>query len=474
MRTGENTSLLVPVNYGAWRGAALNGIQKSYLHDFTEIDDAVVGGRATLLQQSIGRKSAVMRVSINHHPIQVYVKEDNLEQMGMRKLVKDNVQPSHLWRSWQRASQLMEAGIPVQPPIAILTLRRWGVIRKMVYVCEYMPDMTPLSDVMSETCASDDCVAKTGMLKAVASRLRFMHDQGFSHYDLKSSNILVQYRAEHWSIMFIDLESVRRHRAMTVETRAIDLGRLWLALLPLTTSYEREQFLQAYAAIVPALDPVRILRSIHQRVSYLRGRRFGHLQEIGDVLRGRTNRLQRWLIVAPESIHAVEQMEPLLASLRHAFPAVRLDVLVSCENAPVLAQNNDLDETIIMTRFFANHGPSRYESISFIQIIKLLHSRRYHVAVDLSGSVVSAVLTRVTGADVRIGYRTSSTVLKWLKRITCYTQMILFKPEYRDSMRQYLLVAEALGVESVKPRRHVAVALEERPVTTQSIPRNLT
>jgi tRNA A-37 threonylcarbamoyl transferase component Bud32 len=451
--------------YGSWRGAAITGIQEMHLGELMSIGDAIRSGRAMPMKNSRGRTSATLTLSVQGHSLQVYVKEDDLGKMGWWKLMKDNLRPSHLWRSWQRTWQLRAAGIPVQQPVAMLIFRRWGVVRKTVYVGEYLPDMVPLSTIMSERKGSGGTSTDAELLSTVMRELRTMHDKGFYHRDLKADNILAEHRLDRWNITFIDMEGVVAKRRLTEHDRAIDLGRLWLALTPWTAAVERERFLNDYASFAPTLNQTRLQRLINQRVNYLKARRFSALSQIGARLREETGQPQRWLIIALGSTHEVEQIAPLLAILRQGFPVARLDVLVRRGAESVLVQNHDLDELITITGAVSDCSSASHESRLFIQTIKCLRSRRYRVVVDLSGGVLSMVLTKATGASVRIGYRTASTLSKWVKRLICYTQVILANPEYRDTVRHYLLVAEALGLDSAESKLHIAEAPEERPAT---------
>jgi len=393
-----------------------------------------------------------MAVHINNRSIQVYVKEDDLWQMGVRKLLKDNLQPSHLWRSWQRARQLQAAGIPVQQPVAMLKYRRWGIVRKTVYVGEYLPDMAPLSSILSHAKNADAPNHKAELLATLASELRTMHDRGFYHRDLKSDNILAQHHTDRWTIVFIDLEGVIFKKRLIIGERAVDLGRLWLALLPLTAPTERERFLDHYAAVPPPLDQTLLRRLIERRVVCLRTRRFGRLPEIGNRIKclsaesSKSELLRRWIIIALHQPHDAEDMLPLLSALYGAFPTVRFVLVITDDAGSLLSQAPNVDTIIIMR---GRHSKSRFNDesvLSLAQTIRLMRADRYEVSIDLTDSAVSAFLTRLSGASIRVGYRSSSIISKWIKRAVCYTQMIRANRTQRDPVRHYLLVAEALGV----------------------------
>jgi heptosyltransferase-3 len=162
----------------------------------------------------------------------------------------------------------------------------------------------------------------------------------------------------------------------------------------------------------------------------------------------------RWLLIALGPSRDALHITPLLSALRRGFPSVELDVLVNGDAVPLLAQNPDLHTVMSVSGTLAGRSSIHHESMSIIQAMRRLHARRYEVAIDLTDTVVSAALTLTTGAGVRIGYRTASTVSKWLKRATCYTHMIMARPDRQDRVRHYLLhIGTALGLDGPGPER---------------------
>jgi hypothetical protein len=277
-----------------------------------------------------------------------------------------------------------------------------------------------------------------------------MHDAGFCHGDLKARNVLAERRTDGWMITFIDLENAAAKHRLTEHDRTVDLGRLWQALSPVTTPADRARLLESYAAPAPAIDPAFLRRAVDRQVGYLTARRFGALPSIGAAWRNEP-RPRQWLLIVSGASRPGRPLALLLIVLRRGFPAVQLDIIVRHRAASAQVP----DRYAILTPGGQSEEPlpAFREAMSLIQAVRSVRLRRYDVAIDLTHDLVSAVLTRATGAGVRIGYRTASTVVKWLKRITCYTQMIMTSPEHRHTAHQYLLVAEALGLEGLPPER---------------------
>ena len=99
--------------------------------------------------------------------------------------------------------------------------------------------------------------------------------------------------------------------------------------------------------------------------------------------------------------------------------------------------------------------------------IRVLRSHQYDVVIDATNSVRSALLARSTGAGIRIGYRTASTMAKWLKRATCYTHMIMARAEQREPIHHYLLIAEALDLGSADKAARALLNPEAPRATTR-------
>ncbi|MDP8240547.1 MAG: glycosyltransferase family 9 protein [Candidatus Hatepunaea meridiana] len=89
---------------------------------------------------------------------------------------------------------------------------------------------------------------------------------------------------------------------------------------------------------------------------------------------------------------------PLFRSFKQSFPASSIDVLVEPLPAQVL-KNNPYIRNIHIAPV------SRSSFRSYIPILRRLRKERYSLAIDLLSTPGSALLTRMTGAKYRIGYR---------------------------------------------------------------------
>jgi tRNA A-37 threonylcarbamoyl transferase component Bud32 len=428
---------LRPIEYLGWRGYATSECASPPVLDrFISIHEVIRNGEATVFQNSGGRAVAMILPVIQGRSVPVLVKEDDLLRSGVRALLKSHLRPARARVTWRQTIQLHAAGVAVQAPVALLELRRWGVLLKSVYVCGFVANAVPIVRLLRG--ADRAGAGRASLLKALAFELRAMHDSGFCHGDLKDGNILAERHADEWVITFIDLENVTAEQPITVKGRAIDLGRLWLALIPLTKPVELEAFLDHYASVTPGLDPGSLRRAVMRQMEALQARRYDRLPDVGVRLRNELTIRHpsaphvRWVLFALGSAAAALEMGPLLALLRREFPTVRLELLGSREAATALGGNPDIDGIMTVS--------------GWLSTVRSLRACRYQVAIDATDTIASALLTRSTGAGVRIGYRVPSIVSKWLKRATCYTHLIMARPEQRDRVQYYLLVGKALGL----------------------------
>jgi tRNA A-37 threonylcarbamoyl transferase component Bud32 len=441
-----------PVHFRGWRGHVTSGFEDpAVLIRLTSIRETIARGDATVIYISGGRAVAVIRPMIDGREVPLLLKEDKIVQSDLRALLKSHLRPSHLRKTWRRALQLQEGGVTVQSPVALLEWRRWGILQAVVYACEYLPHAVSLTQALHDGGVH---AGLDGLLATLAKDLRSMHDRGFYHGDLKADNILIEWRADHWTITFIDLEGVAARGSLTERERAIDLGRLWWSLSSLTTRADRDRLLESYSGIAPFLDRAMLERLIDQRVDYLKTRRFGALPHIGRLLRERHDQ-QRWLLIALGSRRDVDSLVPLLDVLHQGFPPVRVDLL---------AIDGIMSHPGLMTHV---QNLMSIQSSGITQTLRALRTHHYDVAIDVTGSVQSALLTRATGAGIRIGYRSPSTLVKWLKRATCYTHMIMARAGQRELIHHYLLIAEALDLGSADKAARALLSSEDHRATAQ-------
>jgi len=107
----------------------------------------------------------------------------------------------------------------------------------------------------------------------------------------------------------------------------------------------------------------------------------------------------RFLIVRLGALGDVVHAIPVAAALRRAFPAARIDWLVSAKHRDIL----DL-VPVIDRRLTVNDRGDASGGMSRVAAIRELRAGRYDVALDLQGLIKSAVLARASGAARVVGF----------------------------------------------------------------------
>lgn len=111
------------------------------------------------------------------------------------------------------------------------------------------------------------------------------------------------------------------------------------------------------------------------------------------------------LIVKLSSLGDVVHTLPAAQALRGAFPNAHVGWAVEQGHAPLVRDQPWLDEVVEWNR----QNPR-----TFYQFIRRLRQRRWDLAIDFQGLMRSAVITRLSGAPRRIGFRPTRELAHWL------------------------------------------------------------
>lgn len=107
----------------------------------------------------------------------------------------------------------------------------------------------------------------------------------------------------------------------------------------------------------------------------------------------RAPRARRILLIQLRRFGDVVLSTALLEDAHRAFPDARIDFLVGAQAAPLLAGHPLLHERIVL-------DPDRT-----LAMWREVRARRYDLVVDVQGSLRTAMLTRASGAPMRVGWR---------------------------------------------------------------------
>ena len=161
--------------------------------------------------------------------------------------------------------------------------------------------------------------------------------------------------------------------------------------------------------------------------------------------------VKRVLIVRLGALGDLVHAIPVAAALHRAFPAARIDWLVSAKHRDILDLVPVIDRRLVINDRSAADGGT-----PMLGAIRELRRARYDVALDLQGLLKSALLARSSGAPRVIGF-SSRYVRERLAR-PFYTEVHdpggagMYDPrETTHVVRQNLALLEPFGINVIEP-----------------------
>jgi lipopolysaccharide heptosyltransferase II len=143
----------------------------------------------------------------------------------------------------------------------------------------------------------------------------------------------------------------------------------------------------------------------------------------------------RALIVLPGAIGDVVRALPLLGRIRRGRPDAHLGWVVEPPSAPVLEGHPWLDEALVFQR--------RDGWRAVAPFVRRLRAGRWDVALDLGRGIKSALLARLTGAPLRLGFaRADAREASWLLA----TRWLPPQGIERSKLAQFLAFGDLLGL----------------------------
>lgn len=217
-----------PKDFGALRWRArlpfLNPAVEKILRD----PDAFLSGRAEILKP--GRASTIGKAD------GLVLKRYNIRVRKLQNLFKDLFRPSKARRAFLKSYHLELTGVPTARPIATADRRVARVLLRGYLLMEEIPGAVDLGkwhgDARQAAIRTADLLAK-------------LHNEGFSHRDLKETNILFDGEGR---VFLIDLEGLDFLETLSHPRAAADLSRLARAVegIPRFSNADRLAFLHRY------------------------------------------------------------------------------------------------------------------------------------------------------------------------------------------------------------------------------------
>jgi len=104
---------------------------------------------------------------------------------------------------------------------------------------------------------------------------------------------------------------------------------------------------------------------------------------------------QSILVIKPRAAGDVVLSTPVIRNLRRAFPSSVIDFLTERPFADLVRGHPDVSDVLVFDR----------ATMSGLDLIRSVRGRRYEMVIDLFGNPRTALVTFLSGARVRVGYR---------------------------------------------------------------------
>ena len=141
------------------------------------------------------------------------------------------------------------------------------------------------------------------------------------------------------------------------------------------------------------------------------------------------------LIVKPSSLGDIVHTLPVVGMIREHYPDSVISWVVNDSYAGLLDLCPDIDTRIVFKRKRLGHPRHWLEIFSFI---RELRSLKFDIAIDFQGLLRSALITRLSGAKKRVGFRNARECAPWF-----YTERVLLPANLRHAQDKNMFLAQA-------------------------------
>lgn len=230
--------------FGAMRGFAVRDLNLADLRAIIECPTKAMRDAGELLKDSRSSTVARLTVRINGEQRALILKRFRAKTRwhGLRSLFRTTA----CMRSWQNGHSFRDALLPTPRPLAI-----WQVYRRGLpadgYLLQELADGIDLHSYLRRLLVLSNSNI-TELIETLARFVRTLHERGWSHRDLKASNLLVSWSERGPRITLVDLVGGTRSSSVSASRRQRDLARLNASFCnaPAFSRTDRLRFLRTY------------------------------------------------------------------------------------------------------------------------------------------------------------------------------------------------------------------------------------
>ncbi|MGO4746174.1 putative lipopolysaccharide heptosyltransferase III [Serratia quinivorans] len=169
--------------------------------------------------------------------------------------------------------------------------------------------------------------------------------------------------------------------------------------------------------------------------------------------------IQRILIVKLRHHGDMLLITPVINTLQQNYPQARIDVLLYKETQDMLASHPALSNIFIIDRQWKKQGTKAHLSHE-LNLIRQLKAQRYDLVVNLADQWRSAILARLTGARIRLGFDfPKRRGFLWRH---CHTHLVPVSDHARlHTVEQNLSLLQPLGLPNVSQQVTMSYPLQD-------------
>jgi lipopolysaccharide heptosyltransferase I len=160
--------------------------------------------------------------------------------------------------------------------------------------------------------------------------------------------------------------------------------------------------------------------------------------------------VRKILIIKLRAIGDVVLSTIVIPNLRQAFPAAQIDFLTEKMSVEVVQGHPDLNAVLVFDRVKIQKLPATQQAAENYQFIRQLRGRKYDLVFDFFGNPRSALLTWLSGANIRVGYN-------WRGRRLFYNRVVLSRAATVHEAEFHLDALRALGLPIVSRSLHFPI-----------------
>jgi tRNA A-37 threonylcarbamoyl transferase component Bud32 len=151
---------------------------------------------------------------------------------------------SHVWLNNYKFEL---RGIPIPPPVAYMEERRGRILKRSYIINEFIHDTIMLNFLFEPQKENVPYKEKLSIMREVGREIGKMHRLGCLHGDMKWSNLLIKKINDNYKCFFIDLDSSKVKKNLTLLEIIDELGRFYIEMIKYKLNPEiQEIFFKAY------------------------------------------------------------------------------------------------------------------------------------------------------------------------------------------------------------------------------------